>query len=237
MTPQERDLILAVAQRLRGAPPMNKDQEADQFIRSTIGTLPDALYQLTQAVIVQEQGLRHAQERIQQLETAAQQAPAQHSFLGGLFGGSSPPPQPAPPPVPAAGPPSGSGFGTFLKTAAGAAAGVVGGQLIWDGLRHLGGGPGAVSGAMPWSTPQRPTADWGSGGSFATPDTSVDPQSNDYSGGSFGQDTDAATQDDSGDVQGGGGDFDTDQDQDAQDDGDGGDFGGDDSDNSGGGDF
>ncbi len=57
MTPQERELIDAVAQRLRGTRLPEKDAEADRFIRAQIGSIPDALYLLTQAVIVQEQGL------------------------------------------------------------------------------------------------------------------------------------------------------------------------------------
>ena len=65
MTPQERELILGVAQRLRTATLTQKDSEAERLILAEIGSQRDALYLLTQAVIVQEQGLRHAQERIQ----------------------------------------------------------------------------------------------------------------------------------------------------------------------------
>src|SRR5437868_3792760 len=135
MTPQERDLILAVAQRLRSTPLPEKDYEAERLIQTEIGSQPDALYRLTQAVIVQEQGLRHAQERIQQLEAQEQQP---RGFLSNLFGGGSS----APPLVPyGAGSPAhapGAGAaGSFLRSAAATAAGVVGGQLIYDGLRHM----------------------------------------------------------------------------------------------------
>ncbi len=154
MTPQERELIEAVAQRLRGTRLPEKDAEADRLIQSQIGSVPDALYVLTQAVIVQEQGLKHAQARIQQLEAAAQQAgsaPRHGGFLGGLFGGGSQQPaaQPAPPPPAEAQPVAGpSAAGSFLRTAAATAAGVAGGQLIFDGLRHLfGGGFGGGYGA------------------------------------------------------------------------------------------
>ncbi len=154
MTPQERELIEAVAQRLRGARLTEKDAEAERFIQAEIGSQPDALYLLTQAVIVQEQGLKHAQERIGQLEAALQQAGAQPKhggFLSSLFGGGQASPQlPAVPPQPAYGPPPAglSAAGSFLRTAAAAAAGVVGGQLIFDGLRHMfGGGFGGYGGA------------------------------------------------------------------------------------------
>ena len=60
MTPQERDLIQAVAQRLRQTTPSEKDYEADRLIQTEIGSQRDALYLLTQAVIVQEQALKHA---------------------------------------------------------------------------------------------------------------------------------------------------------------------------------
>jgi hypothetical protein len=169
MTPQERDLIQGVAQRLRSTPVTDKDSEADRFIQGEIGSNKDALYLLTQAVIVQEQGLKHAQDRIRHLETdlqaARQQAPApakSGGFLGGLFGShpaqSPPPPQPpayAPPqppayaqPMPAAAAPGGgSGVGSFLKTAAAAAAGAAGGALIYDGLKNMFGG---AFGGMPY---------------------------------------------------------------------------------------
>jgi hypothetical protein len=147
MTPQERELIEAVAQRLRGARLTEKDAEAERFIQAQIGSQPDALYLLTQAVIVQEQGLKHAQERIQQLEAAVQQAGGQQKhggFLSSLFGGgqAAAPQPPAVPQQPAYGPaPAGpSAAGSFLRTAAAAAAGVVGGQLIFDGLRNMFGG-------------------------------------------------------------------------------------------------
>jgi hypothetical protein len=143
MTPQERELIQTVAQRLRATPLTEKDHEAERFIQSEIGSQPDALYRLTQTVIVQEQGLRHAQERIQQLEAQVQPSQARPgSFLSSLFGGGSPSGMAAPPPPPPPfGPaPNGSAAGSFLRSAAATAAGVVGGQLIYDGLRNMFGG-------------------------------------------------------------------------------------------------
>src|SRR5437764_15077291 len=82
MTPQERELIEGVARRLRDTRLPEKDLEADRLIRAEIGSQPDSLYLLTQTVIVQEQGLRHAQERIRQLESGAA-GPSRGSFLGG----------------------------------------------------------------------------------------------------------------------------------------------------------
>ena len=263
MTPQERDLILEVAQRLRGTRLPEKDPEAERLIRAEIGSQPDALYLLTQAVIVQEQGLRAAQERIRELEAGRGQggAPGRGSFLAGLTGGAPapapPPPAAAPAPASPAGP---SGVGSFLRTAAAAAAGVVGGQLIFDGMRHLfGGGPG-----LPWdhgagATPNAPFfggAFGGAGAGEAYPATpgrhpsrpdpwqadEDTPSGGDFAGagGDFGDDNGAsggdfgeADEDESSDTTGAGGDFD------APDDSAGGDFGSDDfgDDSAGGGDF
>jgi hypothetical protein len=240
MTPQERDLILEVAQRLRGTRLSEKDPEADRLIRAEVGSQPDALYLLTQAVVVQEQGLRHAQERIRELEAARGQgggAPGRGGFLAGLTGGAPagalPPAAAAPGPASPAG---ASGVGSFLRTAAAAAAGVVGGQLIFDGMRRLfGGGPG-----LPWSggaaaaMPNAPSfgrAFGGQGGGEAYPaapgrhrgrsdpwQADEDrPAGGDFAGagGDFGDDSGAsggdfgeADEDESSDLTGAGGDFD-----------------------------
>jgi uncharacterized protein len=211
MTSQEREMILGVAQRLRNANLTQKDNEAERLILTEIGSQKDALYLLTQAVIVQEQGLRHAQERIQQLEAACAQQ-GHGGFLSGLFGGGSAPvpPQPPPPAYPPSG--GGSGIGTFLGTAAAAAAGAVGGQLIYDGMRNFLGGhsmPAPQAGGFLGGSPvSQPVTDRDVAGPRS------EPQDTDYSGGGgdFGGDT----------AESGGGDFD--EDQDADDTGGGGDF-------------
>jgi hypothetical protein len=209
MTPQERDLILSLAQRLRSTPLAEKDYEADRFIQSEIGSQPDALYRLTQMVIVQEQGLRHAQERIQQLEAQITQ-PRSGSFLSSLFGGSassgmgSPAPPPAPPSFSPA--PGGSAAGSFLRSAAATAAGIVGGQLIYDGLRNVFGGS---------SFAPRPGGPFPASPPTGTPVTEQDEPSADLSpitGGGSWEEGDAS-RDDSADADedlAGGGDFDTD---------------------------
>jgi hypothetical protein len=241
MTPQERDLILGVAQRLRNANLTQKDRDAEQLILAEIGSQKDALYVLTQVVIVQEEGLRHAQETIQQLQSTPQ---GHGGFLSSLFGGGS---GAAPPPPPAAAPPAGggSGIGTFLGTAAAAAAGAVGGQLIYDGMHRFFGehsmpGPqaGGFLGGNPVSPPgsgrdvadfrnePRDTAYSGGGGDFGGGAAAGESGGGDFggdqaaSGGDFGggdQADDTAGeefQDD--DAQDGGGDFGDSSDDDAQ---------------------
>lgn len=146
MTPQEQELILTVAKRLREAPLTHKDAQAEQVIQREIGAQKDAPYLLTQAVILQEHALKQAQERMNTLETELEQARQQTSaqsrggFLGGLFGGGS---APATPPNPGLSQNRNSlsgqtsGFGDFMRGAAGVAVGVAGGQLLFSGLSGL----------------------------------------------------------------------------------------------------
>ena len=129
MTNEERDIITNFIARVGGAaqpggsawagsvpataqpalPPV--DREADALIGEMFNRYPEARYRLTQLAFVQEHAMAEAQNRIQQLEAALQQArqAAQQSaaqpqqggggFFSGLFGGgqrSAPPPQPGP---------------------------------------------------------------------------------------------------------------------------------------------
>ncbi len=159
MTPQERDMIEGLFQRLKATDVPEKDKEAEQLIQARMAALPSAAYQLVQTVLVQEHALTAAQARIEQLEKeltnrpAAQPAGGGTSFLGGLMGrnrwNSQATPEPSAPPAPrssvpitapaapAAGFGGGFGGGGFLGTALTTAAGVAGGALLYDGLRSL----------------------------------------------------------------------------------------------------
>ena len=91
MTPQEKDLLTTLLDRLRNAPRQPKDPEADALIRQAMSDQPDLPYYLTQTVLIQDLSLHQAQQRIADLEKQladAQQAakPTVGSFLGGLFG-------------------------------------------------------------------------------------------------------------------------------------------------------
>ena len=104
MTPQERDLITTLLQRLKdttrsGQP---KDPEADALIRQMMREQPDAPYYLVQTVLIQDLSLHQAQNRIAELEQQLEESPQRPSgsFLGGLFGSR----EPSPPPVQSAGP-------------------------------------------------------------------------------------------------------------------------------------
>jgi len=97
MTPQERDLITTLLDRLKNSAGQPKDPEADALIRRAMIEQPDAPYSLVQTVLIQDLSLHNAQSRIAELEqqVATAQAPKPTSFLGGLFGTN----QPAGPPV------------------------------------------------------------------------------------------------------------------------------------------
>jgi uncharacterized protein len=117
MTPEEKNLISGLFDRLSQASDQPKDLEADQLIRSKVSENPGAPYVLAQSVLVMQQALGNAQNRIAALEKQIAEASSKQetrqgggSFLSGvasLFGGgqqqrATPPP---PPPSQAAPPP------------------------------------------------------------------------------------------------------------------------------------
>lgn len=161
MTQDERNMLTDLANKFAQTPAPPKDQEAEDFIRTRIGSRPDALYLMTQTVLIQNLALQHAQQQIQELQQRAGQPAATSSggsFLGqsqapprnpGYGGGgqqySAPPPQYAAPAASASNP---SGAPSFLRGAAQTAAGVAAGALAFEGIQSLfshhgyGGGPG-----------------------------------------------------------------------------------------------
>lgn len=156
MTPEERQMLTDLANKVAQTPAPPIDKEAEDFIRTRIGSRPDALYLMTQTVLIQNLALDQARQQIQQLQQSPQ-APANQgssSFLGGRSQAAAPPPQPsaAPPPTYQAGPASGgspAGAGSsFLRTAAQTAAGVAAGALAFEGIRSLFGGMGHMGGGF-----------------------------------------------------------------------------------------
>ena len=114
MTPEERNLITSLFDRLGQASNQPKDAEADQLIRSKVAEIPAAPYMLVQSTLVMQQALANAQNRIAALEKQVAEAKAGagsqqtgRGFLSGvasLFGGGQPHEQPqhaTPPPPPA----------------------------------------------------------------------------------------------------------------------------------------
>jgi hypothetical protein len=68
MTPEERQLIADLFDRMRRHSVTTKDREAESLINQSLLTTPDAGYMLVQSVLVTEQALKQAGERIEELE-------------------------------------------------------------------------------------------------------------------------------------------------------------------------
>lgn len=104
MTPDERQMISGLFDRVRAAESAPRDRDAEAYIGGRAKESPNAAYTLAQVVLVQEQALAAAQRRIEELEAQLRDAqtapPAQQGggFLSSFFGGSSPQAPAAPPP-------------------------------------------------------------------------------------------------------------------------------------------
>jgi hypothetical protein len=166
MTPDERQLIAGLFDRMRAFALPQKDREAEALINESVRATPDAPYMLVQSVLVQEQALEAANARIQDLEArvrdleqGGQPQQGGGGFLGGLFGGT--PPERRPSSVPVIGSRAGSfpsvpqsraqaapemqqpAGGGFMRSAMTTAAGVAGGMLLAEGIRNMLGGSSA----------------------------------------------------------------------------------------------
>jgi hypothetical protein len=151
MEGQERDLISGLFGRIQQFESQPRDREAEALISSSVARQPAAPYLLVQTVLVQEQALKAAQERIAELEAKANAAPvAATSFLGSApkvspwgaqaAGAPSTPRASVPStrsPLQAAVAPAAPAGGSFLRTAMATAAGVAGGALLFEGIRSM----------------------------------------------------------------------------------------------------
>src|SRR5262245_13904046 len=75
MTPQERQLIADLFERLAALENQPRDPEAEQAIREGLAKAPHAVYPLVQSVLVQDEALKQADAYIRELEDAAQGGP------------------------------------------------------------------------------------------------------------------------------------------------------------------
>lgn len=191
LTDTERGMIEDLFAKLRrveaqGGP---RDPEAEAFIGQLLSRNPGAAYYMAQTILMQEQALNQAQDRMQQLEQQARQ-PQQGGFLASLFGGGRPaqPPapayrQPQPQAQPGYGaqpgfggqqayngrmPMAGGGGGGFLAGAAQTAMGVAGGMLLANavGSMFAGGAEEAVTGAVDEATADLANFEEDLGGGF-----------------------------------------------------------------------
>jgi uncharacterized protein len=114
MTPQERELITKLFERLAALENAPRDPDAERAIADGLARAPHAIYPLVQTVLVQDEALKAANAKIEELEAALSEPPPEperpKGFLDnmreGLFGrGESQPHAGSVPAVPQGGSP------------------------------------------------------------------------------------------------------------------------------------
>jgi hypothetical protein len=211
MTPQERQLVDELFERLARLENAPRDAEAERAISDGLSHAPHAIYPLVQTVLVQDEALRRADARIRELTGEDPAATATGGFLDsmrqvltGRAGGTSVPsvrpgtsadprwntgvtlPQSTPSqPAPSSG-------GSFLGTAAASAAGVIGGALLLNSIGSMFGNHGSRAFA---ADPSASGSPWG-GNSAAGSDLARDAGLNDIGGDTRGDARSASLFDD-----------------------------------------
>ena len=156
MTPQERELVTGLFDRLATLEKAPRDPDAERAIIEGLRRAPNAAYALVQTALVQDEALKRADARIRTLEAQFGEAaaPSAGGFLDNMRDallGRREPQRGSVPSVrpqaasqnqeaafaPAAAWRQGPAGGSFLGTAAAAAAGVIGGSLLLDGIRSM----------------------------------------------------------------------------------------------------
>lgn len=182
MTPQERQLIGELFDRLARLETVPRDGEAERAIADGLVGAPHAIYSLVQSVLVQDEALKRADARIRELMGEGAGSATATGFLDSMrqaMGGRS-----SAPSVPsvragastetdarwngggAIGPAAPSQGGSFLSTAAASAAGVIGGALLLNAISSMFDHHGA-SALAPLPQGNSPWDNDGSGGSLA----------------------------------------------------------------------
>lgn len=223
MTPQERQLIDGLFDRLARLETAPRDADAERAIAEGLSRAPNAVYALVQTALVQDEALRRADARIRELSGSGEAPAASGGFLdsmrqalGGRSGGTSVPSVHANTPsgpdprwnsggaVASAAPSPG---GSFLGTAAASAAGVIGGALLLNSISSMfGHHGGSAFAAMP---PANSPWDGGASGSDMARDAGIGDIGNNAQPSQLLGDSGTDTADVSGDDGGGfdGGDF------------------------------
>lgn len=176
MTPQERQQVNELFDRLARLETAPRDSDAERAMAEGLARAPHAIYPLVQTVLVQDEALKRADARIRELSGEADGASGSGGFLDSMRNAltgrptstSVPTVRPsavgAPDPrwnsggtlagvapAPAAAPAQSAGFGgSFLGTAAASAAGMIGGALLLNSISSMfGHHGGSAFGAVP----------------------------------------------------------------------------------------
>ena len=158
MTPQEQELVDELFDRLAKLENMPRDPDAERLVADGMRRAPHAAYALVQTALVQDEALKRANARIEELQAQLggdEQTQQPGSFLDNMrdavLGRRDPRSSvpavrsqaqssstAAPPPNPnAVGSPACGSGGSFLGTAASTAAGVIGGGLLLNSIRSM----------------------------------------------------------------------------------------------------
>ena len=81
MTPQERELVVELFDRLAALENAPRDPDAEHAIAEGLGRAPHGAYALVQTVLVQDEALKRANARIAELEGQGSEPPRQGGFL------------------------------------------------------------------------------------------------------------------------------------------------------------
>jgi hypothetical protein len=174
MTPQEQQLVVDLFDRLATLEGQHRDPDAERVIHEGSGRAPNAVYALVQTVLVQDEALKRANARIEELERAGKEpAPvggggfldSMRSVLtgrdqrgsvpavrpggqgsSGVWGGG-PRPQAAPA-VPPSVPSAGGQFGGYPGGPMGGMGGMGGGMMGGGGGSFLGTAAATVAGVV-----------------------------------------------------------------------------------------
>jgi hypothetical protein len=188
MTPEERNLVTDLFDRLARLEESPRDREAERLIQDGLRQAPNATYALVQTALIQDEALKRADGRIRELEAqlgTGAEPPRQGGFLENMresvFGrreapraGSVPTVRPGGEGAPMGAPPvyqqpmaqapmmgQPSAGGSFLGTAAATAAGVIGGSLMMDSIRSMMGHRGGTAHAAYEPAGAGHAAPWG----------------------------------------------------------------------------
>jgi uncharacterized protein len=180
MTPEERQLVDDLFDRLAKLEANPRDPDAERAIVDGLKRAPNAVYALVQTALVQDEALRRADARIRELSEGAQPQEQHGSFLdtmrsafggartsvpsvrSGAQGGPDPRwnqggamPAGAPGASPYAAAQPSYGGGSFLGTAAASAAGMIGGALLLNSISSMFGhhGGSAFAAVPPQASP------------------------------------------------------------------------------------
>ena len=156
MSPEERQLLTGLFDRIHASANTPRDPEAEALIANAVKDQPYSPYFLAQAVIVQNQALEAANQRLNDLQSQInsqqpQGQPAGGGFLsslGSIFGGPSAPPEPSRPQQPLPGGPWGQPPQAQAPRAYPQQPSSYPPQTPWGAPPVGGGGGGFLSGAL-----------------------------------------------------------------------------------------